>query len=57
MKLRVCKGYRILCCKNIYNFVDGRERVRCYWSYMVLVLVLALVVNLVVLLTSLHVTY
>jgi len=55
MKLIVCKGYRILCCKN--NFVDCRGRVRCYWSYMVLVLVLALVVNLVVLLTSLHVTY
>ena len=32
MKLTVCKGYRILCCKN--NFVDGRERVRCCnWSY------------------------
>ena len=31
MKLIVCKGYRILCCKN--NFVDCRERVRCNWSY------------------------
>ena len=33
MKLIVCKGYRILCCKN--NFVDCQERVglRCYWSY------------------------
>ena len=31
MKLIVCKGYRILCCKN--NFVDCLERVRCYWSY------------------------
>ena len=31
MKLTVCKGYRIQCCKN--NFVDGRERVRCNWSY------------------------
>ena len=27
----MCKGYRILCCKN--NFVDCRGRVRCYWSY------------------------
>ena len=32
MKLIVCKGYRILCCKN--NFVDdGRVRVRSNWSY------------------------
>ena len=31
MKLIVCKGYRKLCCKN--NFVNCRERVRCYWSY------------------------
>ena len=31
VKLTVCKGYRILCCKN--NLVDCWERVRCYWSY------------------------
>jgi len=29
--LIVCKGYRILCCKN--KFVDCLEQVRCYWSY------------------------
>jgi len=56
MKLRVCKGYRILCCKKyIISLTVGSEYVVI--APMVLVLVLALVVNLVVLLTSLHVTY
>jgi len=58
MKLIVCKGYRILCCKKIISLTVGSEYVVIGPMVLVLVfcpsvLVLALVLNLVVLLTSL----
>ena len=54
MKLIVCKGYRILCCKKIISLTVGSEYVVIGPMVLVLCpLVLALVLNLVVLLTSL----
>ena len=49
MKLIVCKGYRILCCKKITSLTVWSE----YVVIGPMVLVLVLVLNLVVLLTSL----
>jgi len=54
MKLIVCKGYKILCCKKITSLTVGSEYVVIGPMVLVLVLVLALVLNLLVLVTSLQ---
>ena len=53
MKLIVCKGCRMLCCKKIISLTVRSK----YVVIGPMVLVLALVLNLVVLLTSLDLGY